>query len=200
MGGFDLFLSRRNSIEDSWGEIENLGFPINTYRTENSLIVSYDGKTAYYVSDVESINSFGKEDILQFTLPNKKRANYISKLERDIISNKKGEEIILRNVLFASNSLELDSASIEELNKLISYLLKNPNLVIEIQGHTDDIGSKQDNQILSEKRAKVIFEYLRKRVENKLIYRGFGEEKPLQPNKDEESRRINRRTSFIIIY
>jgi outer membrane protein OmpA-like peptidoglycan-associated protein len=76
---------------------------------------------------------------------------------------------------------------------LITYLKKNPNLQIEIQGHTDDVGSKIENQILSEQRAKVVFEYLSAELDNKLTYKGFGERQPLGLDK-----KRNRRTSFVI--
>ena len=54
----------------------------------------------------------------------------------------------------------MEKSSFAELDNLIAYLQKNPNLQIEIQGHTDDVGNEMDNQILSEQRAKVVFEYL----------------------------------------
>ena len=105
-----------------------------------------------------------------------------------------GEEVILKNVSFESNSYALEESSFTELNKLITYLQKNPDLLIEIQGHTDNIGNEIDNQILSQNRAKVVFEYINDKVENKLAYKGFGESQPLGDN-----RKINRRTSFVII-
>jgi outer membrane protein OmpA-like peptidoglycan-associated protein len=111
----------------------------------------------------------------------------------DIITQKAGEEVVLKNVSFASNSFALEQSSFAELDKLIVYLKKNPNLQIEIQGHTDDIGSEIDNQILSKQRAKVVFEYLSTKVNNKLTYKGFGESQPIGDNKEE-----NRRTSFVI--
>ena len=129
-----------------------------------------------------------------FELPENMQAKKISKLEMNIITSKLGEEVILKNVIFASNSAKIDSTSFLELDKLILYLIKNPKIKIEIQGHTDNIGSKEDNQILSEKRAKVVFDYLNTRVKNKLIYKGFGESIPISDNKE-----INRRTSFVII-
>jgi len=118
----------------------------------------------------------------------------LADLELDIITNKAGEEVILKNVSFASNSYALEESSFAELNKLITYLQKNPNLQIEIQGHTDNVGNETDNQILSQQRAKVVFEYISAKVENKLTYKGFGESQPLG-----EDRMRNRRTSFVII-
>jgi len=191
MGDDDLFVSRRVNAQKDWDIPKNMGYPINTHNSENSLIVSSDGKTAYYTSDV---SGSGKEDIFQFELPENLQAEPLADLELDIITNKAGEEVILENVSFASNSYALEESSYAELNKLITYLQKNPNFLIEIQGHTDNVGNETDNQILSQQRAKVVFEYISAKVENKLFYNGFGESQPLG-----EDRKRNRRTSFVII-
>ena len=191
MGDDDLFISRRLDSEQDWGIAKNMGYPINTHNSENSLIVSSNGKTAYYTSNV---SGFGKEDIFQFELPNNLQANQLADLEMDIITSKIGEEVILKNVRFASNSYSLEENSFVELDKLINFLKKNPNLQIEIQGHTDNIGNKIENQILSEKRSNVVFEYLSSKVNNKLTHTGFGESQPIG-----NVRKNNRRTSFVII-
>jgi outer membrane protein OmpA-like peptidoglycan-associated protein len=127
-------------------------------------------------------------------LPENLQAEPLADLELDIITNKAGEEVILKNVTFESNSFALEQSSFAELDKLIAYLQKNPNLQIEIQGHTDNVGNETDNQILSQQRAKVVFEYLSAKVENKLTYKGLGESQPLGENKEG-----NRRTSFVVI-
>ena len=168
-----------------------MGYPINTHNTENSLIVAANGKTAYYASDV---SGFGKEDIFQFVLPENLQAEPLEELELGIITQQAGEEVILKNVSFESNSYALEETSFIELDKLIAYLKKNPNLQIEIQGHTDDVGNEIENQLLSEQRASVVFEYLSPRVNNTLSHKGFGESQSLGNN-----RKINRRTSFIIV-
>ncbi len=189
-GDYDLFVSRRSNTSQDWGLPKNMGYPINTHNTENSLIVAANGKTAYYASDV---SGFGKEDIFQFELPENLQAEPLAALEMEIISQKAGEEVVLKNVSFASNSYALEQSSFAELDKLIAYLKKNPKLHIEIQGHTDDVGNEMDNQILSEQRAKVVFEYLTAKLKNKLTYKGFGESQPLGENREK-----NRRTSFVI--
>ena len=127
------------------------------------------------------------------------QADEISTLELEIITQAIGKEIILRNVTFTSNSSEIDVTSYEELDKLIAYLIKNPNLQIEIQGHTDDVGSELYNQILSNERAKAVYDYLISKVSNKLRYIGYGETQPRVPNDSDKSRSLNRRTSFVII-
>ena len=190
-GDYDLFVSRRKNTAKEWGLPNNMGYPINTHNTENSLIVAANGKTAYYASDV---SGFGKEDIFQFVLPENLQAEPLEELELGIITQQAGEEVILKNVSFESNSYALEETSFIELDKLIAYLKKNPNLQIEIQGHTDDVGNEIENQLLSEQRASVVFEYLSPRVNNTLSHKGFGESQSLGNN-----RKINRRTSFIIV-
>jgi outer membrane protein OmpA-like peptidoglycan-associated protein len=196
MGDYDIFMCRRASTINKWNKPENMGYPINTFNTENSLIVANNGKTAYYTSDQ---SGFGKEDIFQFELPENLQAEPLDDLEMDIITQKVGEEVILKNVSFASNSYALEKSSFVELEKLIGYLKKNPNLKIEIQGHTDDVGNEIDNQVLSKQRAKTVLEYLKIRISNSLSYKGFGESVPLESNTTKKGRAINRRTSFVII-
>jgi len=65
MGKSDIYLSRRQA-DGTWGKAKNLGYPINTEEKEFSLIVSTDGKTAYFSSDRE--NGFGLVDLYQFDL------------------------------------------------------------------------------------------------------------------------------------
>ena len=196
MGNYDIYISRRISSDKEWGLPENIGYPINTYDDENSLVVSNDGRTAFYTSNN---SGFGKEDIFVFNLPDRMQADQISALELKIITQKIGDEVILNNVLFASNSYDLDSTSHVELDKLILYLIKHPHVKIEIQGHTDNVGNNLDNITLSEARARSVYNYLAARVENKLTYKGYGELKPVASNSTIEGRNLNRRTSFIII-
>ena len=109
-----------------------------------------------------------------------------------------GSKVILNNIFFETSQFRLKSESRSELGKLIEFLNLNPTLHIEISGHTDDIGDDQSNQILSENRAKSVYQYL---VANKinparLIYKGYGKTQPIAPNTNNESRTKNRRTEF----
>ena len=111
----------------------------------------------------------------------------------------KGEEVVFEDVTFASNSYTLKETSFVELDSFISYLQMNPDLRIEIQGHTDDLGNKRDNQALSKKRAKSVFDYLSNQVNNSLTYKGYGESQPLIEDISMLARKMNRRTSFVYL-
>lgn len=65
MGRLDIFVSRRKE-DGSWGEPQNLGYPINTHRDEFALIVGASGKNAWFASDVEG--GYGKSDLYYFEL------------------------------------------------------------------------------------------------------------------------------------
>ena len=196
MGDYDIYVARREKASERWLFPKNIGYPINTHNTENSLVVDNDGKTAYFSSNNKSNDL---EDIFVFDLPDSMQANPVSDLELEIIQKSLGAEIVLKDVVFSSNSYEIDYSSYVQLDQLVDYLQKQPDIKIEIQGHTDDIGSEYDNLILSQERAKVVYNYLNKKIGNRLSYKGYGESRPLVPNNSESNRKLNRRTSFIIL-
>ena len=199
LGGYDLFVSRRDSAGRDWNSPKNLGFPINTHNTENSLIVSSNGSTAYFSSDK---HGFGKEDIFSFELPIDLQAEPIQDVLLDLIITDKGDEIILNNVHFDNSSSSLDSNSFLELDKLSMYLKNNPTIRIVIEGHTDNIGSPVYNTKLSNERAREVYNYLLlKSVDaNQLVsYIGYGSNKPISTNNTNQGKALNRRTSFRII-
>ena len=197
MGDYDLFLSRRKGVNSDWETPKNLGYPINNHESQNSLVVSSDGKTAYFNS---SLNGYGSDDIFYFDLPQNAQAKKLNNIEMEIIVSKPGQEIILNNVQFSNNSFELDKASKVELDKLYDYLIKY-EIKIQIEGHTDSNGDSDLNMILSQNRAKSVNDYLiSKGVDkSKLRFFGFGDSNPIGDNKSEEGRAKNRRTSFVII-
>jgi outer membrane protein OmpA-like peptidoglycan-associated protein len=114
---------------------------------------------------------------------------------------KPSDPIVLKNVFFATGSAELLPASIEELNKLRKLLEEEPKLRIQINGHTDNVGSKEDNQLLSTQRAKAVYDFLIKNgiQEDRLSYKGFGETVPVADNNTETGRKQNRRTEFQVL-
>lgn len=112
-----------------------------------------------------------------------------------------GETIILHNVLFVQSKSELLSASYEELEKLLETFKKNPGMEIEISGHTDNQGDRKKNILLSEERAKAVKDFLVEKgiSKSRIKCKGYGPDKPLNSNKTEEERMLNRRVEFKII-
>lgn len=91
MGDLDFFVSRRQP-DGSWGEPQNLGYPINTKGQEFSLIVAPDGKTGYFASD-NLQNGFGELDLYSFELPEESRAIEIAYVQGKVINQKTREPI-----------------------------------------------------------------------------------------------------------
>ncbi len=112
-----------------------------------------------------------------------------------------GKAIQLKDIYFEFDKFELMPRSFVELNKLLQILRGNPKMVIEIVGHTDNIGKPDYNKYLSRRRAKSVVTFL---LENKispgrLRYHGEGEAKPIASNNTEEGRFLNRRVEFVIV-
>ena len=107
----------------------------------------------------------------------------------------------LNDIYFDFNSFELLPESMLVIDEFYQFLVENPNLKISIQGHTDNIGSAEDNRLLSENRAQAVYTHLIQRgiKANRLEYKGFGESKPIEANNTEDGRARNRRTEFVII-
>ncbi|WP_332368051.1 OmpA family protein [Spirosoma telluris] len=102
----------------------------------------------------------------------------------------------LDNVYFDQSSYVLRPESYPQLNKLIKTLTSTPTLVIEIAGHTDNVGDRRLNQALSENRAKIITNYLVRSgiSEKRLHHNGYGDTKPAAPT---IQKKINERTDAL---
>jgi flagellar motor protein MotB len=111
---------------------------------------------------------------------------------------KVGEPVVLKNVFFDTDKFDLKQESTAELGKLVELLNKNPKLKIEIGGHTDNQGAKTHNQVLSQNRAKAVYDYLVAHgiAATRLTYKGYGDTQPVADNNTEEGRALNRRTEF----
>lgn len=286
LGKEDLFFSKRKG--NTWTKPENLGYPINTHKTEATLVVSTNGERAYFATD-KGDEKAGL-DIYSFKLPQEKKPEkltYFKGIVKDAISqktiltnielinladtsditttksdslngtflitlkagdtylcninkpgylfysahftvtnNKDGKPykkeiflqpiikttdkntttevskpIVLNNIFFESGKATLLKKSTLELNRLVDLLKENKLLKIKINGHTDDIGNETDNQLLSEKRAKAVVDFLVKAgiSSNRLKYEGFGESQPLKPQNTASAKALNRRTAFEIL-
>lgn len=113
---------------------------------------------------------------------------------------KEGAAYTINDILFATNSSELNSKSKFILKQFSSFLKENPTITIMIQGHTDDVGDDVANMELSKNRANQVKDFLQQSgiAKDRLSSKGFGETMPKVPNSDASSRAINRRTDFLI--
>ncbi|GAA4396774.1 hypothetical protein GCM10023187_05290 [Nibrella viscosa] len=111
------------------------------------------------------------------------------------------QTIRLDNVYFDQGSYVLRKDSHLQLDKLLNTLRANPNLKIEIGGHTDNVGDRRLNLLLSEHRAKVIANYLISKgiAESRLRYVGYGDARPIAPNDVEANKEKNRRVEFLVL-
>lgn len=112
-----------------------------------------------------------------------------------------GSTVVLNNIFFDFNATTIKSESVNELERLVRLIKENPTIKIEIGSHTDDIGSEDYNEMLSENRSKSVVQYLINHgvTASKLSAKGYGEQKPISTNNTEAGRQINRRTEFKIV-
>lgn len=113
---------------------------------------------------------------------------------------RKGEAAILKNIFFDVDKYELKEKSYTELEKIVHFLVENPQISIEIGGHTDNTGNINYNQQLSEKRAMAVYTYIINQgiSSKRLSARGFGHTRPVATNETEDGRQLNRRIEFTI--
>ncbi len=114
-----------------------------------------------------------------------------------------GDVLVLNmpgNVTFASDSAALYSAFFPVLDSVVSVLNKYPRTLLDIDGHTDNTGSFEHNQILSERRSISVAQYLTQRAvdQRRLRVVGFGETQPIADNSSEFGRAANRRVEIRI--
>ncbi|MEP2024431.1 MAG: OmpA family protein [Reichenbachiella sp.] len=112
-----------------------------------------------------------------------------------------GKKFTLQNIYFEFDKATLLRTSFLELNKLLSYMEKHRRVKIEIEGHTDNVGSRTYNQTLSEARAKAVVDYLVAKGLNefRLEYKGYGSSQPIVPNDTPQNQALNRRVEFLIL-
>lgn len=198
MGGMDLYVAKRLN-DSTFGQVQNLGYPINTVGEENNLIVAPDGRTAIFSSD--RFGGYGKQDLYSFVMPAPARPERITFIDPVVQAENLltlGDTVTLHNILFLTASAELYEASKAGLDRLADALKRHPRLRLEVGGHTDAVGKDEDNMVLSERRAKAVYDYLVERgVEaDRLTYRGYGETRPVATNDTPEGRAQNRRTTL----
>ena len=113
-----------------------------------------------------------------------------------------GNEIkIKRQIHFETDSAKISLDSTGLLEEIADTMIRNPCLKqVEIQGHTDNTGSKDHNKVLSDQRANAVREWLLQHgIEpGRLVAQGYGQERPISPNVTPAGKERNRRVQFMI--
>jgi OOP family OmpA-OmpF porin len=108
---------------------------------------------------------------------------------------------VLDNVEFAFNSAALAPASLATLNEVGQALMTRPEASVEIQGHTDAVGTAAYNMQLSQRRADAVRDHLLANSDlspDHLTSKGYGEADPIASNETDAGRAHNRRVQFVI--
>jgi len=202
-----LFLNGEVMSEDG-SIVDDVSIEIKNLETNEVEVVKVN-KGKYVTSLVLS-----KDDNVLITIK-KKGFNFSSKfisskdssfnspscLNFDLQKLEKDKSFIIDNIYFDNNSYEIKELSASVLSEFSEYLDINSNLIIEIQGFTDNAGSSIHNQLLSEKRANSVLKYLLELGIDKtrLSSAGYGEENPKYSNDSEVGRSKNRRTELKVL-
>jgi outer membrane protein OmpA-like peptidoglycan-associated protein/tetratricopeptide (TPR) repeat protein len=155
-------------------------------QSNDDFIIKVEKKGAAFSSRYISAESRVKEPIVEASLE-------LKKLEI-------GREYTLNDINFLSNSDALDNAARAIIEEFVGFMVDNETVKADIQGHTDNVGDAGSNEQLSKKRAKAVFEYaLSLGMSNsRLVWHGYGESRPIEPNDDDSGRAKNRRTVFVL--
>ncbi len=146
---------------------------------EEQYVLYNDGKPTDLKERIEELNSYNEQ-----------------------VNLSKGNKIVMRNVLFDFDAHKLKPESYEVLDGVAKIFEEHPAVIMELSGHTDDVGSHKYNMKLSKKRAKRVAKYLIKKKgvsKKRVVTIGFGETKPYASNSTEEGQKLNRRTELKVI-
>lgn len=125
------------------------------------------------------------------------------KVEEPKIEPKKVEEIladVFDNLNFNIGKAEIKKESLPYLDKLADTLIKAKNWTLDIEGHTDNVGTDEYNIKLSQNRADAVKNYLVSKgvLDETITAKGFGEKNPLTDNNSQINKEKNRRVEFKI--
>lgn len=138
-GGYDIYYSKQNN-DGSWSEPKNLGYPLNSPQDEHGLVVSTDGKRAYFASS--NVKSAQKLDIFSFEVPQKARPEKVLILKGDV-KNEEGELIPdARIELKYTESKEVKEVDVNKYDgsyAAVVNLRKNDEVVVSVKSKTEEL-------------------------------------------------------------
>jgi outer membrane protein OmpA-like peptidoglycan-associated protein len=178
------------------------GEEVNTYGTD-PLVKDTDGDG---LTDGEEVLTYGTDPLNPDTdgdgvNDGREVRDGTDPLVADVLKVEESGDMVLEGINFETNSAVITPDSEPILRKALNTLRTNPDLRVEIQGHTDNVGSSTLNQNLSERRANAVRDYMVQNGidESRMTARGYGFDQPLVPNDTPENRERNRRIQFRVL-
>ncbi len=205
-GGADIFYCERTGDDwFSWSDPVNLGSEVNSSGFDAYFIEGPDS-IAYFASNRDNFHS----DL--FTL----KVDIIEEIVEEVITVEEPIEApveepvvdepapkpipTVRNIYFDINKANIKTDSRSELDEIVRIMKDEPNLEIEIMGHTDETHTAESNMALSKRRASAAKKYLvSKGIDgSRITTKGFGETQPAVDCSDcsDEQHQSNRRVEF----
>ncbi|HCX21998.1 MAG: hypothetical protein CMB80_07130 [Flammeovirgaceae bacterium] len=111
------------------------------------------------------------------------------------------ELMTIQNLIFARGSERISESSYSSLDELVAYLDERPNMVIQLEGHTDFAGNAEANMALSQARVESVKDYLVSKgiKKNRLFTKAFGGSEPLTTERTDEAKARNRRVEVRVL-
>lgn len=161
-----------------------------------------NGQKPFYLTTIRGTDEDPYiDELLDFEVE-ERRAAFNTAVNKALSATADSLKVVrLNNVTFETGSATLTPLSRYELNNLVDIMKQYVNLTIEIAGHTDNTGNAEDNQALSEARAKVVYDFISAQdiATDRMTYVGYGQNAPVDSNDTEDGRANNRRTEFKIL-
>jgi len=187
----EFFENYRTAAEEKGGRVvfEDVGQMVLTIPRDDG------GVTWLRVSGSANL---GQQDLIIVDEKPFKKSLTFGPAEMKAALDKDGR-VQLYGILFDLDKATLQPKSVQQLQHVVTLLKDNPDLKLEVQGHTDDQGSDDYNLKLSQRRAETVVAYLGlfDIDTSRLVPRGYGESKPVMPNTTEEGRAKNRRVELV---
>ena len=207
-GVYDYIDQCPNTPREARGKVDHFGCPLDT---DKDGVVDYlDQCPNTHVAARKHVDNCGcdldtdgdgvpdYEDLCP-TLAGDKSTSGCPEVKREVrtILNK-----AMKGIQFENGKSTIKTSSYGILDQVAKVFNENPNYIVEVQGHTDNVGNYQSNVTLSEKRAQAVRDYLIKKgvQANHITAHGYGPDRPIANNNTKEGRAQNRRVEFSITF
>lgn len=124
-----------------------------------------------------------------------------NKIQRNILLTSTSRAIVLDHLIFEMGRAVINSKSYSSLDEVVAMMKDNTKVVIQLEGHTDNIGNAEKNMKLSQDRVEAVKKYLVSKGidKNRIKTKAFGGTQPLSNERTEEAKALNRRVEMRVL-